>query len=130
MHCRMPRIASHFDIQHYPLRSRLAASRIQSEKSCATGLSVRFFKVISASGLTVVGNSIGKARSSWLLGGNCITTRGTIDKNGPVASKVVRSGKVEWTTVGGTLSPCARNASNTTAPYGESGGDRAQGSLI
>jgi len=93
----------HFDIQHYILRSRFAASRIQSEKSSATGFRVRCFKVINASGLTVFGKSIGKVLSSWFLGGNC--TRGSIDKNWPVASKVVRWGNVEWTTVGGTLSP-------------------------
>lgn len=54
------------DIQHYILRSRFAASRIQSANSCATGFRIRFFKVISASGLTVVAKSI---LSSWFFFG-------------------------------------------------------------
>ena len=58
----------------------------ESLKSSASGLSVLFFWVTKASGLVVVGSSIGSDLNSRLFGGNCMTTRGTIDKKRPVAS--------------------------------------------
>ena len=85
-------------------------ARIWSAKTPATGFSVRFFSVTSASGLAVAGKSIGKVLSRRFLGGNCITLQGTIDKKFPVASSVVRTGKVELTTERGIFSLLARNA--------------------
>ena len=94
--------------------SRFAAARIWSAKTPATGFSVRFFNVTSASGLAVAGKSIGRVLRRRFLGGNCITLHGTIERKSPVASSVVRTGKVELTTERGIFSLLARNASKTT----------------
>ena len=52
---------------HFLFASGLATSRVCSMKSRATGLSVRFFRVMIATGSWFAGNSMGKALSNGAL---------------------------------------------------------------
>ena len=92
------------------MRGAFAAWRTYPEKSWASGLSVLFLNVTSASGLAVYGKSIGKILSNRLFGGNCMTTRGTIDI---AASHKQGSAQRQRRTDDnqGAVSPRARNAS-------------------
>src|SRR5215212_9112286 len=69
----------------------LARVRAYSVKSCATGVRVRFFTLMIASGLLVAGKVIGKILSRSSPVENCTTTRGTMVKKRPVASKARRT---------------------------------------
>src|ERR1700704_2839197 len=99
-------------------------------KSCAAGLSVRFFKVTIPIGLEVVGRSTGNRLSDGLLEGNASAKLGTIVRKRPVARRALRTGTVEQMTAAlGNSSPQARKASVTSEPERLSGGGRAHGSL-
>src|SRR5271169_5009515 len=66
----------------------LATSRAQSIKSCAEGLSARFFSVATPIG-PIVGSSIGSALMDRGLVGNLSTDRGRIVRKRPVANRLV-----------------------------------------
>jgi hypothetical protein len=59
-------------------------------KSCATGLSARFFNVKSPIGCFVEGNSMGKALIPVCLAENLNACAGNMDKKWPVAKSLVR----------------------------------------
>ena len=105
-----------------PTRSRLpgaaidfATSRAQSMNSFATGLTVRFFTVMTPTGNGGMGNSTGKI----LNGGRCVPKRskerGKIPTNDPLAT----SAQSRWTDplanpLGGNPRPRARKTSATS----------------
>ena len=63
-------------------------------KSCATGLSVRFFRVTIPIGTRAIGSSTGKILISGRLVGNLNAEAGKIVRKRPVASRLIRtSGK-------------------------------------
>jgi hypothetical protein len=78
--CWHPNVARLFQNQAQGRPSGRAASRTCRANSWASGLSVLFFNVTSASGLAVNGKSIGRALSSRCFGGKRMTTRRTMDK--------------------------------------------------
>ena len=98
--------------------------------SCATGLSDRFFKVITPMGRRVVGMSIGKILIAAFLGWNLNIERGRAVRKRPVATSRMRAGTEDVTTLArGTSRPLARKASTTTDPNRVSEGGSVQRSL-
>src|SRR5207249_3811062 len=69
-----------------------AISRAQSMNSWATGLSVRFFSVITPIGRRVVGKSMGKTLRFVLPGPNLTIEAWTMLRNRPLASRALRTG--------------------------------------
>ena len=59
-------------------------------KSCASGLSARFFNVKSPTGCLVDGNSMDKALIPVCLAKNFNAPAGTMDKKWPVAKRLIR----------------------------------------
>src|SRR5436305_4879142 len=101
-------------------------------KSCAAGLSVRFFSVKIPTGLDVVGKSAGNRLSDGLSEEeNANTKFGMIVRKRPVASRALRTGTVLHRTVAlGKSSPLARKASPMSEPDRLSGGGSTQASFI
>ena len=69
--------------------SGLATSRAHSKKSCAIGLSVRFFKVKIPTGPGRIGNFTGKILSDIRLALNRSKEPGRTHKNRPLASRAL-----------------------------------------
>jgi hypothetical protein len=85
--------------------------------TCASGLGVRFFKVIIAIGCRVPGNSTGNALSPGLLLGGRNEKLGTTVRKRLVATSLLRMLR-DWvmTVVRGGSIPLARKASATMFP--------------
>ena len=100
-------------------------------KSCATGLTERFFSVMIPIGRRVVGKSMGKILMLALSGWNLNIERGRAVRKRPVATRRLRAGTEDVMTVArGTSKPHARKASTTTDPNRLSEGGSVQHSLI
>jgi len=85
--------------------------RTFSMKSCASGLSARFFKVIIATGCWVPGNSTGNALIPGLLLGGRNEKLGTTVRKRLVATSLLRMVRDRVTTAGrGGSMPLARKA--------------------
>jgi hypothetical protein len=68
---------------------RLATSRAQSMKSCATGLSARFFRVTTPFSTPAIGSPTGNALISERFAGNFKAEAEKIDRNRPVAMRLI-----------------------------------------
>src|SRR5216683_3924130 len=109
----------------------MATSRAHSMKSCTVGLRMRFFIATIATGLRVVGKSMGKALIAGSPNVNRKTDSGTIVRNRPFATRAMRARLVEVTTlVRGRSRPTWRNASVKSEPYPLLGAGSVQGSSI
>src|SRR5215510_14015523 len=104
-------------------------SRAHSMKSCATGVGVRFFKVIIPTGNFATGKSTGTGLSDNLLAPKCIRVLGRIVRKRPVASSALRA-TIErvLTTLRGASRPFARKASRISDQGKLSNGAPHQGS--
>src|SRR5215470_9836313 len=71
--------------------SGLATSRAQSIKSCAIGLSVRFFKVTTPTGPCRIGRSTGKVFNPKRVPLNFSVEAESTDRKRPVVSKALNS---------------------------------------
>src|SRR5262249_61182679 len=99
------------------LGTPFATSRAQSMNSWATGLSVRFFRVMTPIGRRVVGRSMGNTLRFVFPEPNLMIEAWTMLRNRPLASRAMRTGvDVLKTVARGTLSPEGREASAATAP--------------
>src|SRR5215204_3348630 len=86
----------------FVLRTVFAFSRAQSMKSCATGLSVRFFRVTITFWTCAIGSSTGKIFISERMVGNINTEAGKIVTKRPVAKRLIlTSGESAITVVRG-----------------------------
>src|SRR5215204_2735406 len=85
----------------FRLTSGLATSRAQSMKSCATGLSVRFFRVTIPFGSGAIGSFTGRTLISERLVGNVNAEVGKIAIKRPVVKRLVRTSGDSVTTVVG-----------------------------
>src|SRR5262249_45348947 len=107
-----------------------AASRAQSMKRCASGLSARFLSVKIATWRNEPGSPTGNTRTEGYLPGALMTPAGTTARNGPVAARLIRTLRagVETAARGG-LRPLARNASTTSMSNRLGGGGQVQRSF-
>lgn len=72
------RVTTRHSVYHFRFASGLAISRAQSMKSCATGLSARFFRVTITFCTWAMGSSTGKTLISERMVGNVNTEAGKI----------------------------------------------------
>ena len=100
--------------------SSLAASRLHgrcSMKSCATGLSVRFFSVTMPIGTRAAGSSTGKTLISARLVGNLNAEAGIIVRDRPVARRLIRaSGEMVTTVTRGSSSAAGAKSFHCNRP--------------
>src|SRR4051812_13827992 len=97
---------------HFPLARVLAISRTCLMKSSATGLSLRFFRVMIPFGTRAIGSSTGRTFRSDRGVGNLNEEVGKIEIKRPVARRLNRtSGVGEITVMRGGSSPQARKLS-------------------
>src|SRR5436305_11816124 len=78
-------------VHHFLFASGFATLRAPSTKSCATGVSVRFFSVTIPLGTRAIGSSTGKALRSGRLVGNLKAEGAKIVRKCPVASRLIRT---------------------------------------
>src|SRR5262245_42443880 len=120
--------AHRHDTYHFLFASGFTTSRAHSIKSCATGLSVRPFRVLISVGHGVVGKSMGNALRERCLRGKCNSDSGSTARRRPASSKILRRWLEAVVTIArGASSPFARKASTTADPKRESGDTRIQG---
>ncbi len=78
-------------VYRFVLASGLATSRACSMKSCAAGLSVRFFRVMITFGTGATGSSMGKTLISDRPVGNLNAEAEKIARKRPVANRLSRT---------------------------------------
>ena len=96
---RQFRATNRHGVYNFLFASGFATSRALSMKSCATGLSVRFFSVTMPFGTRAAGSSTGKTLISARLVGNLNAEVGIIVRKRPVASRLIRASGEMVTTV-------------------------------
>src|SRR5262245_58520894 len=107
----------------------LVASRANSMKSCTTGLSVRFFRVMIPAGQAGIGKLTGRTLSGGIAP-NRNKEPGTIARKDSLASRTLKRWRVPIAApLGGNFMPLVRNASATREPIRVSGDGKLQGSL-
>src|SRR6266853_5856998 len=84
---------------HFPFPSGFATLRAASTKSCATGLSVRFFSVTIPLGTRAIGSSTGKTLSSGRQREYLNAEVAKIVRKCPVANRLIRTSSGMLTTV-------------------------------
>src|SRR5712671_2361750 len=84
---------------HFPFPGGFATLRAASTKSCATGLSVRFFSVTIPLGTRAIGSSTGKTLSSGRQREYLNAEVAKIVRKCPVANRLIRTSSGMLTTV-------------------------------
>src|SRR5262249_57678198 len=96
-------------------------------KSFATGVSVRFFNVMTPTGQGGIGKLTGSTLRRGILAPNHSNEAGKAPKKGPLGRRALMRDVAPHTApLGGNVRLCARNASATSEPEIVSGSGRPQ----